>query len=130
MESRPLSNPYRVKKKPPPPDPMLLTTVQSVPGLGRKKALALLTTFHSKLPVQVTVMKIDLTLGLRLLHSSAESKFIIIIFTRNHETIQSVFVCVVENCTLLCTHTCGKLLLHVITKLLLRLSFYRILTDD
>ena len=49
LECKPQSNPYRIKMKTQPLDQALLTTVQNIPGLGEKKALALLNKFHSKL---------------------------------------------------------------------------------
>lgn len=49
LEGKPQSNPYRIKMKTQPLDQALLITVQNVPGLGEKKALALLNKFHSKL---------------------------------------------------------------------------------
>lgn len=47
LESKPQNNPYRIKMKPTPIDQALMTTLQTVPGLGQKKALALLTQYGS-----------------------------------------------------------------------------------
>ncbi|XP_001632278.2 Fanconi anemia core complex-associated protein 24 [Nematostella vectensis] len=47
MENKPANNPYRIKMKPVQTDKALLGTVQSIPGLGQKKALALLKEFKS-----------------------------------------------------------------------------------
>ena len=48
LESKPQNNPYRIKVKPTPTDQALLTTLQTVPGLGQRKAMALLAKFNSK----------------------------------------------------------------------------------
>ena len=48
LESKPQSNPYRIKMKPQPTDQAVLATLQTVPGLGQKKAMALLSKFNSK----------------------------------------------------------------------------------
>jgi len=47
LESKPQNNPYRIKMKPTPTDQAVLTTLQTVPGLGQKKALALLAKYNS-----------------------------------------------------------------------------------
>ncbi|KAL9975968.1 hypothetical protein ACROYT_G013196 [Oculina patagonica] len=47
LESKPQSNPYRIKMKQQPTDQAVLTTLQTVPGLGQKKAMALLSKFNS-----------------------------------------------------------------------------------
>ncbi|KAM7432192.1 hypothetical protein ABFA07_017349 [Porites harrisoni] len=47
LESKPQNNPYRIKVKPTPTDQALLTTLQTVPGLGQRKAMALLAKFNS-----------------------------------------------------------------------------------
>lgn len=47
LESKPQSNSYRIKMKPQPTDKAVLTTLQTVPGLGQKKAMALLSKFNS-----------------------------------------------------------------------------------
>jgi len=47
LESKPQNNPYRIKMKPTPTDQAVITTLQTVPGLGQKKALALLTKYNS-----------------------------------------------------------------------------------
>nr|XP_058944247.1 Fanconi anemia core complex-associated protein 24-like [Pocillopora verrucosa] len=47
LESKPQSNPYRIKMKPQATDQAVLTTLQNVPGVGQKKAVALLSKFNS-----------------------------------------------------------------------------------
>ena len=48
LESKPQSNPYRIKMKPQATDQAVLTTLQNVPGVGQKKAVALLSKFNSR----------------------------------------------------------------------------------
>ena len=48
LESKPQNNPYRIKVKPTQTDQALLTTLQTVPGLGQRKAMTLLAKFNSK----------------------------------------------------------------------------------
>ncbi len=47
LSSHPRSNPFVIKKSQKPIDQALLSTLQTVPGLGEKKALALLQQFAS-----------------------------------------------------------------------------------